>query len=117
MSAAKEFIPLRIAVLTVSDTRTLAEDTSGRYLADQLQAAGHELGPREIIADDRYLLRARISAWIADDDVQVILISGGTGLTGRDVTPEAIRPLFDREIEGFGELFRQLSYDDIGTST
>lgn len=117
MSAAKEFIPLSIAVLTVSDTRTLAEDTSGQYLAEALQAAGHRLGPRELIVDDRYQLRARVSAWIADAAVQVVLVNGGTGLTGRDVTPEALRPLFDCEIEGFGELFRYLSYKDIGTST
>lgn len=117
MSAAKEFIPLHIAVLTVSDTRTLAEDTSGQYLADALQTAGHRLGSRELIVDDRYQLRARVSAWIADAAVQVVLVNGGTGLTGRDVTPEALRPLFDREIEGFGELFRYLSYKDIGTST
>lgn len=117
MSVAKEFIPLRIAVLTVSDSRTLAEDTSGQYLADQLQAAGHTLGPRELIADNRYELRARLSTWIVDADIQVVLISGGTGLTGRDLTPEAIQPLFDRTIEGFGELFRQLSYADIGSST
>lgn len=117
MSVAQEFIPLRIAVLIVSDSRTLDDDTSGQYLADQLQQAGHTLAARELIADDRYQLRARVSTWIADADIQAIIVTGGTGLTGRDITPEALRPLFDREIEGFGELFRYLSYQDIGSST
>lgn len=117
MSAGKEFVSLGIAVLTVSDTRTLEDDTSGQYLVDQLQEAGHRLADRQLIVDDVYRLRASVSAWIVDADVQAIIIDGGTGLTGRDITPEAIKPLFDREIEGFGELFRYLSYKDIGTST
>lgn len=117
MSAGKEFVSLGIAVLTVSDTRTLEDDTSGQYLVDQLQKAGHRLADRQLIVDDVYRLRASVSAWIVDADVQAIIIDGGTGLTGRDITPEAIRPLFDREIKGFGELFRYLSYKDIGTST
>ena len=108
---------LRIAVLTVSDTRTLETDTSGALLAARLTHAGHVLAARELIRDDRYDLRARISAWIADPVVEVILISGGTGITARDVTVEAVRPLLDKEIDGFGELFRWLSYDDVGTST
>jgi len=108
---------LKIAVLTVSDTRTRDTDTSGQFLCDALQSAGHELIDRAIEIDDRYRLRARVSAWIADPGVQAILITGGTGFTSRDSTPEAIAPLLDVEISGFGELFRQLSYAEIGTST
>jgi len=117
MSKQKDFLPLNIAVLTVSDTRTLANDTSGQYLTDALQTAGHRLADRALIKDDRYQLRAMVSAWIADPSVQVILITGGTGLTGRDITPEALRPLLDKEIDGFGELFRWVSYQEIGSST
>lgn len=108
---------LRIAVLTVSDTRTLDNDTSGQYLCDSLEAAGHAIEARKIVIDDMYQLRAVVSAWIADAAVEVILTTGGTGFTTRDSTPEALTPLFDSEITGFGELFRQLSYQDIGTST
>jgi len=108
---------LRIAVLTVSDTRTLETDTSGQFLCDSLLEAGHQLQNREIEVDDMYRLRATVSAWIASDDVEVILLTGGTGFTTRDSTPEAITPLLDTEILGFGELFRQLSYLEIGTST
>ena len=111
------FIPLNIAVLTVSDTRTADNDTSGDYLCNQLGEAGHHLSARKIVVDDVYLLRAAISAWIADHDIHAIITTGGTGFTGRDSTPEAVAPLFDKHIEGFGELFRQLSYEDIGTST
>ena len=111
------FRPLNIAVLTVSDTRTEADDTSGALLIERLQTAGHRLAHRAIEPDDRYRLRARVSAWIADSGVEAILTTGGTGFTGRDATPEALEPLFDKTIEGFGELFRQLSYDEIGTST
>jgi len=117
MSASKEFRPLNIAVLTISDTRTLQNDTSGTYLAEALQDAGHRIFQREIVKDDVYWMRAIVSAWIADPEVEVIITTGGTGFTGRDSTPEALAPLFDKRIEGFGELFRQLSYDDIGTST
>jgi molybdenum cofactor biosynthesis protein B len=109
--------PLNIAVLTVSDSRTLETDTSGRLLAEMLTRAGHELAERDLVADDRYQLRATVSRWIADPQVDVILTTGGTGFTGRDSTPEALLPLFDKTIDGFGELFRQLSFEEIGTST
>lgn len=115
--AASEFTPVSIAVLTVSDTRGDAEDTSGHYLADEAKAAGHQVIDKRIVKDDIYQIRAIVSGWIADDSVQSIVITGGTGFTSRDNTPEAILPLFDREVEGFGELFRMLSYEDIGTST
>jgi len=108
---------MNIAILTVSDTRTLETDTSGQYLADQVITAGHNLAAREIVIDDVYLLRAVVSNWIADHDIQAIISTGGTGFSGRDSTPEAFAPLFDKPIDGFGELFRQLSYEDIGTST
>ena len=105
------------AVLTVSDTRTLEDDKSGAWLAQALQTAGHELFAREIVRDDIYAIRAITSRWIADAEVQVIITTGGTGFTGRDSTPEALQVLFDKEINGFGELFRQISYDEIGSST
>ena len=108
---------LKIALVTVSDTRTAENDTSGDYLADALSGVGHELVDRVIVIDDCYLLRARVSSYIADPMVQVVLMTGGTGFTGRDSTPEAIRPLLDTRIDGFGELFRQLSFSEIGTST
>ncbi len=113
----ESFLSLGIAVLTVSDSRTLENDTSGVLLCAGLEAAGHQLVAREIVRDDVYLLRAVFSRWIADPGVQVILATGGTGLTGRDSTPEAVDPLLDKRVEGFGELFRQLSYEEIGTST
>ncbi|WP_431688451.1 molybdenum cofactor biosynthesis protein B [Hahella sp. NBU794] len=112
-----EFMPLNVAVLTVSDTRTQETDTSGQALVDGARGAGHEIVDRTLIPDDVYLMRAVVSAWIADPQVQVVLITGGTGFTGRDSTPEAIKPLFDKEVEGFGELFRAISYQEIGTST
>lgn len=112
-----DFIPLRIAVLTVSARRTAQDDTSGDYLRGAAQEAGHHIVASAIVPENRYQLRAQVSAWIASDDVQAILINGGTGFTDGDVTPEAIAPLFDREIEGFGELFRMVSYEDIGTAT
>jgi molybdenum cofactor biosynthesis protein B len=108
---------LQIAVLTVSDTRTLESDTSGQFLCDSLLEAGHKLADRHIEIDDMYRLRAKVSAWIADKNVEVVLLTGGTGFTTRDSTPEAIAPLLDQKIDGFGELFRQLSYQEIGTST
>ncbi len=117
MSKAKEFQPLRIAVLTVSDSRTPETDTSGQFLADALGAAGHQLADRALLRDDKYVVRAKVAAWIADPSVQVVLITGGTGVTGRDVSPEAVRPLLDKHIDGFGELFRILSYEEIGSST
>lgn len=110
-------VSLKIAVLTVSDTRTRENDTSGQFLCDALEASGHQLAHRSIQIDDIYRLRASLSALIADGDVEVVLVTGGTGFTTRDSTPEAVRPLFDTEITGFGELFRQLSYEEIGTST
>ena len=113
----REFLPLAIAVLTVSDTRTEADDVSGRTLAERLTAAGHRLAQRAIAPDNIYRIRAVVSGWIADPEIQVILTTGGTGVTGRDSTPEAIRPLFDKELEGFGELFRMLSWEEIGTAT
>lgn len=112
-----DFVPLNIAVLTVSDTRTLENDTSGDALIERLQAAGHKLADRAIVIDDVYKLRAQVSGWIADEQVQTILMTGGTGFTARDSTPEAMKPLFDKQIEGFGELFRQVSHQQIGTST
>lgn len=112
-----EFLPLDIAVLTVSDSRTESTDTSGALLVERLQAAGHRLAEKAIEVDDIYRLRARVSGWIADPAVTVVISTGGTGVTGRDVTPEALAPLFDRPIEGFGELFRQLSFEEIGVST
>jgi len=113
----KQLIPLQIAVLTVSDTRTEATDTSGKCLADKLTGVGHRLHDKKIVIDDIYKIRAQISQWIADEQTQAILITGGTGFTQRDTTPEAVTPLFDTEITGFGELFRQISFTQIGTST
>ena len=111
------FTPLQIAVLTVSDTRNEETDTSGRYLAEALQQAGHQLADKQIVIDDIYRIRAVVSQWIASDHIQAILITGGTGFTERDSTPEALLPLFDKTVDGFGELFRQVSYQQIGTST
>ncbi|WP_438957509.1 molybdenum cofactor biosynthesis protein B [Porticoccus sp.] len=115
--AAKEFVPLHIAVLTVSDTRTLEQDSSGQLLVDRLSEAGHVLADRVLVPDDIYCLRAEVSRWIADPQLQVVLVTGGTGFTDRDSTPEALLPLFDKQVEGFGELFRQISFTEIGTST
>lgn len=112
-----EFYPLNICVLTVSDTRTAAEDKSGDTLVQHLTEAGHRQYKRQLVKDDIYQIRAIVSAWIADPAAQVVLITGGTGFAGRDSTPEAITPLLDKHIEGFGELFRQLSFTEIGTST
>jgi molybdenum cofactor biosynthesis protein B len=112
-----DFIPLNIAILTLSDSRTFENDTSGQILADSLEAAGHKLAARKLCKDEIYTSRAIVSAWIADAGIDVIISTGGTGLTQRDSTPEALKPLFDQNIEGFGELFRQLSYDEIGSST
>lgn len=112
-----DFIPLNIAVLTVSDTRDESTDTSGQYLMGALQESGHILKDRQIIKDDIYHIRAIISQWILDADIQAIMITGGTGFTSRDSTPEAVAVLFDKEVDGFGELFRQVSWEEIGTST
>ncbi|MDA9711263.1 molybdenum cofactor biosynthesis protein B [Luminiphilus sp.] len=108
---------LKTAVLTVSDTRTLDTDTSGAFLEEALLAAGHEVVDRQIVIDDIYQLRAIVSRWIADAGVEVILSTGGTGFSGRDSTPEALSPLFDKTIDGFGEVFRSLSLTEIGSST
>lgn len=116
-AADAEFIPLGIAVITISDSRTKENDTSGDYLADALQTDGHRLARRKIVRDDRYALRAEVSALIADPEVDIVLTTGSTGLTGRDVAPEALQPLFDKAIDGFGELFRAASVDDIGAAT
>lgn len=108
---------LQIAVLTVSDTRDASNDTSGDYLVTQAVAAGHNIFARAIVKDDIYQLRAVVSHWVADENIQAVLVTGGTGFSSRDSTPEALSPLFDKEIKGFGELFRQLSWQEIGTST
>ena len=110
-------VPVRIAVLTVSDTRDEASDKSGKLLVERLEACGHILHDKQILTDDIYQLRAQISQWIADEQAQAVVTTGGTGLTGRDGTPEAVSVLFDKEIEGFGEVFRMLSYEEIGAST
>ena len=117
MTAASGFQPLSLCVLTVSDTRTAQNDTSGDWLCDALREAGHRLHERAISRDDRYAMRAIVSRWIADAAVDGVIVTGGTGFTGRDSTPEALLPLLDKEMPGFGELFRALSFDEIGTST
>ena len=117
MSTTHDFIALRLCVLTVSDTRGPEQDSSGDYLATALADAGHVLADRALLPDDRYRLRARVSHWIADEAVDGILVTGGTGFTGRDSTPEALLPLLDKTMPGFGEMFRALSYEEIGTST
>jgi molybdenum cofactor biosynthesis protein B len=117
MSANREFIPLDIAVLTVSDTRGEAEDKSGALLVERLGSSGHRLADKRIVRDDVYAIRAEVSRWIAASEVNVVLTTGGTGVTGRDGTPEAITPLLDKQIPGFGEVFRMLSYQGIKTST
>lgn len=112
-----EFQPLNIAVLTVSDTRNIDSDTSGQALIDGLQNAGHTLAERAIVKDDIWQIRARVCSWIASENVQVVLITGGTGFTARDNTPQAVQPLLDKDVDGFGELFRHVSLSEIGTST
>lgn len=116
-SNSRTFIPLNIAVLTISDTRQEADDTSGKLLRTLLEQDGHQCAEKAIVRDDKYQIRSVICRWIADPAINAILTTGGTGITGRDGTPEAIKPLLDKEIEGFGEMFRVLSYDDIKTST
>jgi len=111
------FIPLSIAVLTVSDTRDESTDTSGKTLVDRVTQAGHNLADKQIVKDDVYQLRAIVSKWIADDSIHAIITTGGTGFTERDNTPEALLPLFDKNVEGFGEIFRAISLTEIGTST
>jgi len=116
-SKQRDFISLGIAVLTVSDTRTETDDKSGQLLVTRLKSAGHKLCEKKIVPDDKYKIRAIIANWCVDNDIQVIVTTGGTGITGRDGTPEAIAVLLDKEIEGFGETFRAISYEQIGTST
>ena len=111
------FIPLNLAILTVSDTRNAADDVSGKTLAERVEQAGHKVYQKEIVADDIYRIRAAVSAWIADDQVHAVITTGGTGVTGRDGTPEAVTPLLDKVLDGFGEVFRMISYRDIKTST
>ncbi|MBV1914975.1 MAG: molybdenum cofactor biosynthesis protein B [Pseudomonadales bacterium] len=113
----KGFVPLNIAVLTVSDTRTEMDDGSGRLLVERIEQAGHKLADKKIVVDDVYDIRAAVSNWIAAPELHAVLVTGGTGFTLRDSTPEAIKPLLDKEIEGFGELFRAISVRDIDTST
>jgi molybdenum cofactor biosynthesis protein B len=113
----RDFLPVQIAILTVSDTRTLANDESGDLLVERLTAAGHKLAARTLLKDDARTVRSQIKAWIAEPSIDVVITTGGTGLTGRDVTVEAIEPLYEKKIDGFGELFRMLSYQTIGTST
>jgi molybdenum cofactor biosynthesis protein B len=117
LDETRPFIPVRIAVLTVSDTRTLADDKSGDTLAGLLAADGHELADRAIERDDVEAIRARVKGWIADPTIDVVITTGGTGFTGRDVTPEAIKPLFEKEIDGFSTIFHLISYEKIETST
>ena len=114
---ATEFIPIRIAVMTVSDTRTRANDTSGDTLEARIREAGHMMGPRVIVKDDKAAIAAQLKQWIADPEIDAVISTGGTGLTGRDVTPEAFRSVFEKEIDGFSAIFHRISYDKIGTST
>jgi len=116
-SDARELKPLRVAVLTVSDTRNEATDKSGALLVERLRKAGHVLAAKTIVRDDIYAIRAIVSGWIADAQVEVVITTGGTGLTGRDGTPEAVAVLLDKVIDGFGELFRTISYEEIGASS
>ena len=113
----REFKPLNISVLTVSDTRTEKDDKSGDLLVNRLSEEGHNLSEKKICRDNQYEIRAIISKWISEEDINAVLTTGGTGVTGRDGTPEAITPLLDKVLDGFGEMFRFLSYEDIGTST
>jgi molybdopterin adenylyltransferase len=117
MKTDKNFIPLNIAILVVSDTRTDADDTSGKTLAERATEAGHHVIEKKIVPDNIYQIRAAVSNWIAADNINVVISTGGTGVTGRDGTPEAVAPLLDKVLDGFGETFRMLSYQDIKTST
>ncbi|MBN9233338.1 MULTISPECIES: molybdenum cofactor biosynthesis protein B [Phyllobacteriaceae] len=113
----RPFIPIRIAVLTVSDTRNLADDKSGQTLADRIVEAGHVLADRAIVTDDRDKIRDKVLGWSEDPTIDVVITTGGTGFTGRDVTPEALEPIFEKRMDGFSEVFHRISYDKIGTST
>lgn len=112
-----EFLPVQVAILTVSDSRDASSDTSGDYLREAVADAGHSVIDHAIVADNRYRIRATVSSWIASQDVQVVIVNGGTGFNSKNSTPEALLPLFDREIDGFGELFRMISYEEIGSAT
>src|SRR4051812_2620918 len=114
---SRQFVPLKIAVLTISDTRALADDKSGATLADRIEKAGHAVGDRAIVSDEVEAIRAQVRKWIANSAIDVVITTGGTGFTGRDVTPEAVEPLFEKRMEGFSAVFHRLSYDKIGTST
>jgi len=114
---SRPFIPVRIAVLTVSDTRALADDRSGDALVQMLESAGHQLAARAIVKDDVPAIRAKVQEWIADPAVDVVISTGGTGFTGRDVTPEAVKPLFEKEVDGFSTVFHMVSFQKVGTST
>jgi molybdenum cofactor biosynthesis protein B len=117
MSKERDFIPVRIAVLTVSDTRTLADDKSGQTLVDRIADAGHTLADRAIVSDDAERIRATVLDWSQSEAIDVVITTGGTGFTGRDVTPEALEPIFEKRMDGFSEVFHRISYDKIGTST
>jgi molybdenum cofactor biosynthesis protein B len=117
LDETRPFVPVGIAVLTVSDTRSLADDKSGSTLAERIENAGHRLAARAIVKDDVEAIRAQVRQWIADEAVDVIITTGGTGFTGRDVTPEALEPIFEKRMDGFSEVFHRISYDKIGTST
>jgi len=117
LDETRPFVPVGIAVLTVSDTRSLADDKSGATLAERIEKAGHRLVAREIVHDDVEEIRAQLRQWIGDPAVDVVITTGGTGFTGRDVTPEAVEPLFEKRMDGFSEVFHRISYDKIGTST
>jgi molybdenum cofactor biosynthesis protein B len=117
MAADRTFLPIQIAVLTVSDTRTPADDSSGAYIADRFAEAGHRIAARAIVKDSELAIRAQLAAWIADPAIDVVIATGGTGVTPRDVTPEALSPLVTKPIPGFGELFRSLSFAEIGAAT
>lgn len=117
LDQARPFLPIRIAVLTVSDTRTRADDKSGDTLAERITAAGHTLAARDIVKDDLGAIAVKVTGWIADPAVDVVITTGGTGFTGRDVTPDAIRPLFEKEIDGFSAVFHAISFQKVGTST
>ncbi|WP_099865232.1 molybdenum cofactor biosynthesis protein B [Pararhizobium haloflavum] len=117
LDETRSFIPIGIAVLTVSDTRTMADDRSGDILAERVEKAGHRLAARAIVTDDVEQIRDQVRAWSATEEIDVIITTGGTGFTGRDVTPEALEPIFDKRMDGFSEVFHRISYDKIGTST
>ncbi|HML30151.1 MAG TPA: molybdenum cofactor biosynthesis protein B [Hyphomicrobium sp.] len=117
IDAERQFIPIRIAILTMSDSRTLAEDASGAYLERAIGEAGHDLADRKLAKDDTVQIRSIVEGWINDPSIDCVITTGGTGFTGRDVTPEAVKPLFEKEIEGFAILFHMLSYQKVGTST